>query len=324
MKYGCSLEMVNMLTSGPEAFTRQSKKFWADYMKYVAAAGFTGVELPFNCFHTDAMAFETGRSGIPCSSTAIKEKYGGADNFLQFLEEAGISDGVVDIHVSTQDAMLELLACGKPPEEYFTLAETLFREALDHAENLKAQTIVISPSPEKGWLKKVFGEDLSEFELKTTGLLKAFAENAARRNIRSAVKDEFWSYFRLENRNILLKNIPDLYYAPDPAHLYIQGEDLFLSIRENARRLACVRMNDTSFSDDFNNHERINAELPTEGPQKIYEDCGEGKTDLKGMIKELDGAGYDGWIICENRNTLNVYKGLLKLGWYVRFGLQKS
>ena len=118
MKFACSLEMVNMLTSGPGAFTKQSKKFWMDYLKYIAAVGFRGIELPFNCFHSDAMAFEMGRSGIPCNADAIRTKYDSADGFLSFLKEIGI-DEVTSVHINANDAMLELIAVEAEKETYY-------------------------------------------------------------------------------------------------------------------------------------------------------------------------------------------------------------
>ena len=83
-------------------------------------------------------------------------------------------------------------------------------------------------------------------------------------------------------------------------------------------------MNDTAFEDAVGNWKRINAELPVEGNQKVFADCGDGKADLKGLVSDLKAAGYDGWVICENRKTLDVYKGLLKLGWFVQYGLENA
>jgi len=324
MKYAFSLETVNMLTSGPGVFTRQSKSFWTDYMKYAAAVGFSGIELPFNCFHSDPMAFETGRSGIPCSELAIREKYGGPEHFIFFIKEIGISDGIVDIHVSTQDAMLELLACGKRREEYYPLAEELLSRALGHAAGLNADCLIVSPSPELGWLYRVFGEDLSAFEEQTADMLEKLTKEAGKTGIRIAVKNEFWSFFRGMKMNGLLQRVPELLFSPDPAHFHIEGRNAAEAFSEHADRLLCVRMNDTAFGDIFDNYKKINAELPTEGPQKIFTDCGEGELDLKGLIRGLETAGYDGWIICENRRTSDVYKGLLKLGWFVRYGLNEG
>ena len=324
MKFGCSLEMVNLLTSGPGVFTRQSKKFWVDYMKFIAAAGFTGIELPYNCFHADAMAFETGRAGCPCNETVLQEKYGGPETFIRFLKEIGVTDGVIDVHISAQDATLELLACAMDPEAYYTLAEKLFFAGLDHAANLKAGCLVVSPSPELGWLYKVFGEDLSDFEEKTSALLEKLVEAAREKGVAIAFKNDFWGYFRGERRAALLARIPELFYAPDPAHLLIEGAKPQEAVSSYKNRLACVRMNDTAFEDVVGNWKCINAELPVEGNQKVFADCGDGKADLKGLVSDLKASGYDGWVICENRKTLDVYKGLLKLGWFVQYGLENA
>ena len=318
MKAACSLEMVNLTTSGPGVFTRQSKKFWVDYIQFVASVGFTGIELPFNCYNADPMAFETGRSGIPCNRTAIDVKYGGSEAFHAFLNETGITDGVADVHVSAQDAMLELLAAGKTPDTLYGLVKNLFKKGLEHTEYLGAGLLVLSASPELGWLYRLFGEDLKDFEKQTTEILSALVKEAEGKGIKVAAKDDFWGYFRKENMQKLLNAVPGLLYCPDPANLYIEDERADEAVHAASGKIACARLNDTVFIDTFENWKKINAELPTEGPQKVYSDCGDGKVDLKAYLDALKDTGFDGWIICENKKTLDVYKGLLKLGYYVQ------
>ncbi len=323
MKFGCSLEMVNMLTSGPCAFTRQSKKFWMDYFTYVAAVGFHAIELPFNCFTSDAMAFETGRSGIPCNALAISAKYGSPDAFLQMLRGIGI-DEVTSVHVSANDAMLELVATESSKEIYFDLLERLLSEALAHAVSLHASGLVVSPSPEMGWVDRYFSEDLEAFEKKTEDALEQLVRNGREKGITVAVRNEFWSYFRGDKLHALLKQIPELSFTLDLAHSVIAGDDVEEWLTRYQGRIAYLHMTDTSFRDEAGNDKRINAELPASGSQKVFSDCGEGDVDLIGILQHLQKSGYDGWIICENRRTLDVYRGLLKLGWFVSQRLKKS
>ncbi len=46
--------------------------------------------------------------------------------------------------------------------------------------------------------------------------------------------------------------------------------------------------------------------------------------DICGVAEILQRQGYDGWVICENKRTLDAYRGLLKLGWFVNQSLTKS
>lgn len=323
MKFGCSLEMVNVLTSGPCAFTKQSKKFWVDYFKYIAAAGFRGMELPFNCFHSDAMAFETGRSGIPCNAQAIASKYGSPEQFLELLNEIGIEE-VTSVHINANDAMLELAATEAPAEEYYRLLEKLCMEGVEHAASLRAGGIVVSPTPELGWVLHYFKDSVEEFEEKTIACMEKLVQAGAEKGIRVALKNDFWSCFAGEKTAGLLERVKDAAFAPDLAHLYISGQPVEETLKLHCKRLAYVRMSDTSFLDTVGNYKRINAELPVEGSQKIFSDCGEGKVDIAGAMNCLKENGYDGWVICENKKTLDVYRGLLKLGWFVNCRLAKD
>ena len=323
MRFSCSLEMVNMLTSGPCAFTRQSKKFWTDYLKYIAAAGFSAIELPFNCFHSDAMAFETGRSGIPCNAQAIKNKYGSPEEFLCFLNQIGI-DAVSSVHVNANDALLELAAAETGPESYYDLLYRLCMEGLEHADSLHAKNLVVSPTPEIGWIMKFYSDDVEVFSKKTMEVLNTVVRAAGGREITVALRNEFWNLYAGSKWQMLMDNIEKAVFAPDLAHLKISGECEKDTVRKYADRIACLHMTDTSFEDKTGNAGRINAELPVKGSQKVFSDCGEGDVDISGVLKILQENHYDGWIVCENRRTLDVYRGLLKLGWFVNQKLKKE
>ena len=147
MKYGISAETVSLMTSGPNFIIRQSKGFWTDFFKFIAAAGFRGVELPFNPFFSDPMAFETGRCGIPLSAEAIRAKYGSPEEFLDFLRYAGLEE-VTSTHASANDALLELNAAARPAEDYYELLGGMLADAVTHARSLHCDTVVVSPTPE--------------------------------------------------------------------------------------------------------------------------------------------------------------------------------
>lgn len=317
MKYSFSLESVNMLTSGPNFIYKQSKSFWVNYFKYISAAGFRSVELPFNLFSSDPMAFETGRCGIPLSANAINSKYGSAGDFLCFLNELGI-DEISSIHVNANDAMLELVAAKLQPADYYRLFAEMLQDSLEHCKSLNCKSLIISPSPELGWLKTIMPDDLDgKFERCTAYILNSFCHTAASYEISVAVRAEFWSLYRGNAIMELLNEVPGLLICPDFAHMHIAGVSETEALAACAGKLLCPRLTDTSFTDEYNNFERINAEIPVDGPQKVFSDLGDGTVKLSECAQIIKDSGYDGYVVCEQRKTLDVYRGLLKLRWYL-------
>lgn len=324
MNFGCSLETVNMLSSGPNFIYKQSKSFWTNYFKFIAAVGFKGVELPFNPFNSDPLAFEMGRCGIPLSAFAVNAKYGSPAEFLAFLRSVGIEQ-VTSVHMNANDVLLEILASERSMDDYFPLFEKSGMEAIDHLVSLEGKGLVISPSAELGWLEKMVGTDLDgDFTDKTVEVLTKLIRAASLKGIQVALKTEYWSLFRGPKMADLLHRLPGAFLCPDLAHLAIAGDPVNIVVDAHKDQVAFMRLSDTDFTDNFANFRKINAELPVEGPQKVFCDLGDGNVDLLGACKILKDNGYKGWIICENKKTLDVYKGLLKLGWFTEFDLARK
>jgi sugar phosphate isomerase/epimerase len=318
MNYSFSLESVNMLTSGPNFIYKQSKGFWVSYFKYIAAAGFSAVELPFNPFSSDPMAFETGRCGIPCNAGAIASKYGSPSEFRDFLRDIGIED-ISGIHVSANDAMLEAVAAGLEPTSYYGLFEDMLGQALSHCASLGAKVLVVSPSPELGWLTALLPQDNEEvFNNRTVSILSGLVQEAKKAGITVAVRSEFWSFYRGINIESLVHLVPGLTLCPDAAHIKITGRQSVTEVLESfGGNICCPRLTDTAFSDTAGNALRINAEIPVEGPQKVFCDLGDGEVDLLACARLIEASGYEGYTVVEQRKTLDPYRALLKLRWYL-------
>jgi sugar phosphate isomerase/epimerase len=329
MKFGCSLEMVNMRTSGPNFIIKQSKGFWVEMFKLVAAAGFTGIELPYNPYSSDPVAFEIGRCGMPVSRAAVNAKYGSASSFLYLLQDIGIEE-VTSLHISAQDIILELLAlekdCTKVPEMLGELGE----EALTFLVDIGGKGLVISPTPEVGLLVQHMGKGDETWKRtyleRTTESLNRVGKSAAAQGVRVAVTNEFWSLVRGNQIEGFMAglNSENIGYAPDPAHLAIADTDPVAMVRTFGDRLDFVRFTDTSFVDREKNHERANAEVPVQGAQRVFCDIGEGTVDVTAVYHVLQESGYDGWVVCESKKTLNVYRALLKMRWYLDHVIVKS
>ena len=324
MKFGLSLEMVNLRTSGPNFIYKQSKGYWVDLFKFVAAAGFKGIELPYNPFSSDPMAFEIGRCGVPVSRFAVQAKYGSPAEFLAFLNDVGI-ETVTGVHINANDVMLELLASGQDMTRYFALFEQMGLEAIGFLADLGAKGLVVSPTPEIGWLDRMLpaGETAAFLE-QTASVLGRLVAAAAEKGIHVSVKNEYWSLVRGKAVADLLARVDGLLFSPDLAHLHITGDDPAMVLRAHRHQLADIRFSDTTFTDAVGNHAKINAEIPTEGSQKVFCDLGDGDVDVKTVAKDLQETGYEGWVICESKKTLDVYRALLKLRWYVDHHLVKA
>jgi sugar phosphate isomerase/epimerase len=317
MKFGLSLETVNLRTSGPNFIYMQSKLFWVDLFKFVAAAGFKGIELPYNPFSSDPMAFEIGRCGVPVSTFAVNAKYGSPKEFMSFLNDVGIEE-VTGVHINANDVMLEIVASGQPMFNYFTLFEKMGMEAIDFLVSLGSKGLVVSPTPEIGWLEKMVGGDLDEeFTTKTIEVLRKLVSAGKEKGITVAVKNEYWSLMRGKKIAQLLKQVEGALFSPDLAHIKITGDDAAVVVNSHKNEIGYLRFSDTDFTDEVCNYKKVNAEIPVDGRQKVFCDLGDGNVDLLNVAKILKDNNYDGWVICESKKTLNVYRALLKMRWFV-------
>lgn len=286
-------------------------------LKFIAAAGFRGIELPFNIFSSDAMAFEIGRCGNPNNQNVIKAKYGSYEGFLNYLHQVGIEE-VTSVHISANDAMQELIAVDRPADTYYELFEELCFAAVEHTKALQAGGLVISVTPEYGWVAKYFGEaGLPAFEARTVEIINKTVVKAKTAQISVVLKTDFWGVFRGPKMAGLLSSAADTKLCADLAHLYIEEAPINAVLEAHKEQLAYVRLSDSAFKDEFESCKHINAEFPLKGAQKVFADLGEGKVDILGAVRTMHQNGYSGWVICEQKKTVDIYKALLKARWYL-------
>jgi|GEM_PF-360494 len=331
MKFGCSLEMVNMRISEPGFKHKLSKSYWVELYRLIAAAGFKGVELPYNPFMTDGIAFNMGRSGMPINRYSIETKYGSVRDFVDLLRESGI-DEITGVHVSANDAMIEVISAFRQPEHLFGLIEQAVAEAIEFLAECGGRNLVLSPTPEIGLADRHFGSGAGDrgyapgFLAEIAKLVNRLGEAAAARGIQLSVRNEFWSLIRGREIDAFLERLDPHYvaYSPDLAHLAIADADPAEVVRRHRDRLSAVRFSDTFFRDVERNFEKPNPEIPIAGPQRVFCDLGDGRVDIAGVYRVLKESGYDGWVICESKKTLNVHKALLKMRWSVDHGFAKA
>ncbi len=328
MKFGCSLEMINMRTSGPNFIIKQSKGYWVEMFKLVAAAGFAGIELPYNPYNSDPIAFEVGRCGMPISRFAVNAKYGSPKEFMQLLNSVGIEQ-VVSVHINANDVMLELVATDGDMKNYFKMFEEMAEEAIGFIKELGGEAVVVSPTPEIGYLYEYIGGGKDgwqpDFVEQSIATLNRIGELAAKQGIKIAVKNEYWTLAHGEHLADFMNGLDkDILYSPDLAHIAIGRQDPVETVSKYIDRVGYVRYSDTKFEDNYDNFKKQDPDVPVQGPQKVFADLGEGHVDLPGVTDVLKQSNYSGWVICESKKTLNVYRALLKLRWVVDHALDKQ
>ena len=325
MKFGFSLETVNMRASEPNFKHKLSKTYWVSMFKCISAAGFEGIELPYNPSENGIMC-DVCRSGMPISRLAIDSKYGSPQSFMQLLNSLGIKE-ITGFHINPNDTLNELVEMDDDPNKLFDEFERLADEAIETLSELGGKTLVVSATPEIGLILETFPEGGWEglFFKNTVKMLNNIIGKAAEAGIQTAIKNEFWGLARGVGIDAYMKELdPKAFYSPDLGNLKIAGADIIGVIEKYNVRLANIRFNDTFFADEEKNFEKTDPEIPATGAQRVFCDIGDGDIDIPGIYSRLKQYGYKGYVICESRKTLNVYRALLKMRWYVDNTLAQS
>lgn len=325
MKFGCTMEIVDMHASETSAFLKLSKSYWVEMFKLTSAAGFRSIELPYNPANSSGLT----RSGMPISNYVTKARYGSAKSLLKLLNDVGIEE-VTGVHISANDIMTEIISSGQKPDELFYMLEHWAKEAVTFVSELKGQSLIISPTPEIGLLEKYVTEKKKGWETKfldkAAAAINRIGKMSAKKGVKTCVKNEFWSLVRGKEFDKLYKNLDQklVAYSPDLAHLKIAGSDPVNVIKKYAGNLGYIRFSDTSFEDKENNYKNIWAEYPVKGAQRVFLNMGEGSINLPGVYRELQKSGYDGWVICDSKKTVNIPRALLYMRWYLDNVILKS
>jgi sugar phosphate isomerase/epimerase len=159
-----------------------------------------------------------------------------------------------------------------------------------------------------------------------TGLIDEIGAEAAQHGIKVAVRNEFWGLLRGTGIEDLLSktDAKNVLFSPDLAQLAIAGADPEELIRKYAGRIAFVHFSDTWYVDEWDDYLSKSPETPVAGAQRVYCDLGDGRVDVPACQRALRETDYNGWIHCGSKSTLNVYRALLKLRWYLDNVIAKS
>ena len=305
MKFGCSMEMVELNMQEPNRNRRECKYFWDEVYTLVSAAGFAGVEIPYQ----PKWDFG-GRSGIPLTRRSVEIKYETVANYLDFLKGLGV-DKMCGVHFDPS------LFAGDNPDMYFGAFEHFASEAIAFAGEAGCDSITVSPSAPIGSISALLADE-EAFINRTAEMFTRLADVAEKAGVRLCVKNEYWSVLRGEKIHDFMKKLPDsVYYCVDTANLKIAGVCPAAFVKAAAGRIGSVVFTDTAFVDDVDAWKQPMPEFPAKRATQVFRDLGQGDVDFKGVYDALNEAGYDGWVVVNNRQTRDMCRGLLRARYHI-------
>lgn len=300
-----SLDLINRHYQEPNRNRYESRYFWEELYKLIAASGFSAIEIPY-----EPVWQFGGRSGVPFNRYCVNTKYGDAANYRALLRESGI-DRVTGIGFDPN-----LFMRNDNLDFYFGASGHFANEALAHAADMGADYFAISPSPFHGRIAQ-YHPDLeakrAAFTERTLDLLRGLAGRAEELGVTLVLRSEFWSLFGGERILPLLDALPaTVKLDVDTAHLFIVGLSASDFLRAHFDRIGCVHLTDTDFVDGQEVWKTPNPEFPAGRATQVFRDPGTGSVELAQVAALLVELGYRGPVTCSARQTRDPFRALLR------------
>jgi len=315
-KVGFSLDMINMHHQEPNRNRQESKYFWEELYPLISAAGFNGIEIPFDPFW-----IFRGGSGVPFTKYCVDIKYNNVDRYLEFLKDKGI-DKVAGIHFSPQMFMRN-----EDLNFYFGASGHFGGEAIKFASELGCNYINITPTAPYGLISHYHGKikDINwekDFIERTIAMLNKFAETAAEHNLKLVLKNEYWGLFRGNKISEYISELDDsIQLNIDTAHLSISGVSSVEFLKTHSSKIGSITLTDTTFVDEDDIWTTPNPEYPETKATQVFRDLGFGNLELSSFSKALENTNYEGWVICSCRQTRDPMRALLRSRSFINTNL---
>ena len=316
MKYGCSLEIVELHFQEPNRNQRECKYYWDEFCSLVSAAGFDTIEIPY-----EPKWDFGGRSGIPRSKRSIVTKFGTVAKFQEVLKQAGINK-VAGVHMDPSLFISENL------DMYFGAFMHFASEAIEFTKELGADYLTLTATPSIGALhtvcpSNVSWEDFSSsFLQRTKAVIGQLAELSANQNIQICVKNEYWTLVRGNNVLPFVRSFNgNVKLDLDTANMQIAGVDPISIVADAFNSIGCVHFTDTAFIDDSECYKQPMPEFPANHATQVFRDLGQGSVDFPSIASALEKARYQGIVIWNSRQTRNVFRSLLRARAFINSNL---
>ena len=313
MKAVASFGIVNPDTSGPGAFLRAAKWYWDELTDMFAAAGFKSIMIPM-VPNTENVS----RNGAPICTASIRTRFGSPKGYLKYLNDKGI-DNVEVITISAQSQFNSLFETGLPMEKFFDAFYDHAADTVDALLDFNGSTLLVSPTPGIGFLNQTFGGDeekINAFLADAAACMNRIGAYCKEKGIAFAIKNEYWTLMRGANIDAFMDMVDTglVTYAPDPAHLYVAGEEPVAYFEKYATQAKAVCFTDTKFTDPLEAYKTISPEFPQDGEtQRVYYDLGNGAMDFNKIYEILKEAGFDGIVVLDSKYSTDIPKGILKM-----------
>ncbi|WDF75045.1 sugar phosphate isomerase/epimerase family protein [Novosphingobium sp. KACC 22771] len=300
-----SLDLINRHYQEPNRNRYESKYFWEELYKLIAASGFSSIEIPY-----EPVWQFGGRSGVPMNRYCVNTKYESATKYRAVLRASGIErvTGITfDPNLFMRNDNLGF---------YFGATGHFAGEALAHAADMGADYFAISPSPYYGRILQYHPdlEDQKEaFTQRTVELLGGLAAKAADLGVTLVLRGEYWSLLGGERVLSLLDALPDTVRLDvDTANLFVAGISAADFLAAHIGRIGCVHLTDSDFVDPGDVWKTPNPEFPSQRATQVFRDPGTGSVDLVGIAALLDRLDYQGPVTCSARQTRDPFRALLR------------
>ncbi|MDQ4419273.1 sugar phosphate isomerase/epimerase [Sphingobium sp. DEHP117] len=304
-KIAISLDLINRHNQEPNRNRYESRYFWEELYRLIAAAGFSAIEIPY-----EPVWQFGGRSGVPMNRYCVNTKYGDAAGYLAQLQASGI-DRVAGVTFDPN-----LFMRNDSLDFYFGASGHFAGEGLDHAADLGADYFAISPSPFHGRVAQ-YHPDLTDkmetFTTRTVELLSGLAAKAEARGVSLVLRSEYWSLFGGKRLAPFYDALPaSIKLDVDTANLFVSGISAPDFIAAHSGRIGCVHLTDTDFVDTGEVWKTPNPEHPSGRATQVFRDPGSGSVNLAQIVRQLDSLGYEGPVTASARQTRDPFRAVLR------------
>ncbi len=308
MKLCFSTEVVDLDNQAPNRNKRESKYFWDELNHLIAAGGFTAVEIPY-----EPKWDFGGRSGIPRTKRSLAVKFGTVSNYVTYLKENGITDGIACFHLNPG-----LFASSGILPMFLGATGHYAEEMIETAAEAGCGIVTLSVTPTYYAAQKLIGEGSEEeFLDAVAGMISGLAAKAEEKGVVLCLKNEFWSLLRGEKIISFLEKVPaSVKLDADTANLRIAGVSPEKFIRENADRIGVVHFTDTAFEDKEEAWKSVLPEFPPSIATKVFRDMGDGTVDFEAVLKEIKASCPDVTVVINPRNSYDISRSILRSRWF--------
>lgn len=306
---GISLDLINRHYQEPNRNRYESKYYWDELYRLIAAAGYSAVEIPYDMFW-----MFRGGSGVPMTRYCVEVKFGSVESYRKHLRSHGI-ERIAGIHFDPTMFMRNSIL-----DFYFGASGHFADEAVRYAAEAGCDYINLTPTPPVGLVRHyhpVADDAIAQFDAdflaRTAELVSRLADTAQQNGIRLVLRHEYWSMLRGEAMPAFLEPLDaSIGLDADAAHIAISGQDPSAQVSTLGLRIGCAHLTDTAFVDDAGTWQTPLPEFPQHRATQVFRDPGQGTVDLAGFYRALNESGFRGWTMVSCRQTRDPMRALLR------------